>query len=132
METDLKLQSILICKLILDKRYNHGSVAVKNKIYLIGGNSSSSNEVFDAHSNTFTLIQAFPWAGINDDFCKQTKTIFIGKHIFAFIQKFFDSEVIPVVYDMELNKCCLCHSSFSSLKYCLFSVVKIPFFQRFE
>ena len=115
---------------MVDKRYGHASVSVKDKIYLIGGYPSSSNEVFDAHSNTFTLIQAFPWAEIKT--YKTTEAVCIGKHIYAFMHRWDHADAMPVVYDMELNEWRRCDPGFTSHKYWLFSIVRVPVFDKFE
>ena len=43
-------------------RFCHGSVAMGNKLYVIGGSVTSSCEVFDKVSNKFSNIKEFPFA----------------------------------------------------------------------
>ena len=41
---------------MIHKRFHHKSVAVKNKLFVIGGHSTSNCEVFDSTTNKFTLL----------------------------------------------------------------------------
>ena len=45
---------------LIEGRIGHGSVAMGNKLYVIGGVDNQSSEVFDYLSNKFTLIKPFP------------------------------------------------------------------------
>ena len=41
---------------MINSRHKHGSVAVGNKLFMIGGSDTQSNEVFDSTSEKFTLL----------------------------------------------------------------------------
>ena len=47
---------------LLEQHYSHGSVAMGNKFYVIGGEGTQSCEVFDKVSNKFARIKQFPRA----------------------------------------------------------------------
>ena len=105
---------------MVKERYGHKSVAVKNKLFVIGGLCTNNCEVFDLTTNEFTLL-------------KQPSSIFlhgpievitIGSKIFVF-RKCSLSKGSLKVYDFETNEW--------SMKTCgatkdkaLFSCVKIP------
>ena len=121
---------------VVHKRYEHCSVPNKNKIYMIGGNEKTlSNEVFDAYSNTFTLIQAFPWAKNDDPLLnvwQPATAVCIGKKNIAVVSrtdKNCEVEVVPLIFDVDLEKWCNCDFSFSSENYCMFTVVKYLFWK---
>ena len=42
---------------MIETRYSHKSVAIKNKLFIISGYNSHTIEVFDSSSKNFTLLQ---------------------------------------------------------------------------
>ena len=108
---------------MIHHRISHCSVPTKDKIYMIGGNGKAlSNEVFDAYSKTFTLIQAFPWTK-SDRLYQPVTAVCIGKRIIAFVLS--KRKIIPLVFDVDLEKWCYYDLSFSS-RYRFFTIVKLP------
>ena len=53
---------------LLERRFGHGSVAIGNKLYVIGGVDTESSEVFDYISNNFTLIKPLPLSYWSDHY----------------------------------------------------------------
>ena len=68
---------------MIDEREGHKSVAVKNKLFIVGGYSTNNCEVFDSSTNKFTMLKQPTYAsGI--DVYYPTKVITIGSKIFVF------------------------------------------------
>ena len=100
------------------RRCNHKSVAVKNKLFVIGGTFRNSCEVFDSTTKKFTLLRQpkfAPYYNLND----YTEVLIIGSKIFLYQN---NSKVIT--YDFENKEWSekICEAtknirSFSVLKY---------------
>ena len=100
-------------------RFRHKSVAVKNKLFVIGGLSTNNFEVFDSNSNKFTFLK-HPSRAYEFELYDPFKVITVGSKIFIFQS---NSEV--KTYDFENDEW--------SVKVCeatkdlmFFSCVKIP------
>ena len=104
---------------MINVRYCHKSVAVKNKLFVVGGLSTSNCEVFDSTTNKFTVLKQ-PTLASRYDLYESFGVNNIGSKIFIFKD---NSDVIT--YDFESNEW--------SVKACkatknirFFSCVKIP------
>ena len=42
-----------------EKRFHHAAVSMGNKMFVIGGNETSSCEIFDSFSRSFTSLKSF-------------------------------------------------------------------------
>ena len=83
---------------MIEERYNHKSVAVKNNFFVIGGLNTYDCEVFNLTTNKFTLLnRPKPFSKYN--FEDQTEVITIDSKVFLFKD---NSSVIT--YDFEYNE----------------------------
>ena len=81
---------------MLEARRNHASVSIKNKLYMIGGDSSQS-EVFDTCSQKFAHLK--PMLPIYDFPEYQTKCFTVGNKIFVFKKHLRNAAVFDVDKD---------------------------------
>ena len=99
------------------ERSSHKSVAVKKKLFVIGGNITNECEVFDSTSNRFSWLKK-PTSGFN--LYDLSDVITIGSKILLFIEN-----CNVIIYDFENNEWSVktCEAT-RNLKY--FSCVKVP------
>ena len=99
------------------RRFCHKSVAVKNKLFVIGGYIKC--EVFDSTTNKFTLLKQ-PTLASRFNLSEPYDVISIGSKLFVFKE---DRNVI--IYDFENNKWSAktCEAT-RNISY--FSCVKVP------
>ena len=68
---------------MINERYGHKSVAVKNKLFVMGGRFINSCEVFDSSNNKFTLLKQ-PIPAPKNFLSNPSGVITIGSKIFVF------------------------------------------------
>ena len=80
---------------VLGVRYNHASISIRNKLYMVGG-SSEQCEVFDSLNRNFVYIKspAFNYKGL------KTPNVAIGNKIGFYNEDSFDA----VVFDFETGE----------------------------
>ena len=59
---------------MIERRSSHKSVAIKNKLFLIGGFTNQTIEVFDSSSNMFALTK-HPFINLNSFFIADVTSI---------------------------------------------------------
>ena len=101
---------------MINERSGHKSIAVKNKLFVIGGSFDNNYEVFDSNTKTFTLLKE----SMQDTGLTPSGVITIGSKIFM-----FHNEGEMIVYDFENDewseKTCEATKNLSS-----FSCVRTP------
>ena len=85
---------------MIKDRCNHATVCVENRMFMIGGWSTGSCEVFDSVSRKFAAVQKIPKNIGSTDFTK--KTICVGNKILVFHGACFES--ILFAYDIETGE----------------------------
>ena len=103
-------------------RFGHKSVAIRNKLFVIGG-STKTSEVFDSHSNKFSLLKPISF---DEEILIQSLTgaISIGTKLIIF----WENSSTMVCYDSE--KDVWSKESFELFKNGDCAVMKIPKFYR--
>ena len=84
---------------MVKRRYCHKSVAIKNKLFLVGGGAIFDRdvEVFDSHCNKFVSIKEHPkWL----DESNISDVLSIGNKIVIFSNE----EGCVLIYDVDKNK----------------------------
>ena len=82
-----------------EKRCHHAAVSMGNKMFVIGGNETSSCEIFDSFSRSFTSIKSFVKLPELDDYYFQA--VCVGNYI-TVIHGFFNSKETKVyIYDVD-------------------------------
>ena len=82
---------------MIERRENHKSVAIKNKLFVVGGLYTRTLEVFDSTCNKFVLLN--PHLPSNEDFDFLSEVISIGSKLVVVICDFFCGTIM--VYDVE-------------------------------
>ena len=86
---------------LLEEKYYHGSVAMGNKLYVIGVIETQSCEVFDKISNKFTRIKQFP----RDMTSLEVEVFRIHNEIIVKLDRKTDGKEENVfIYDTTTNK----------------------------
>ena len=84
---------------MIERRDFHKSVAIKNKLFLVGGSTfDSCIEVFDSLCNRFVLIENPK--GLNKYIADISDVVSVGNKIFIFSNK----EGCVLIYDVQVNK----------------------------
>ena len=83
---------------MINVRFCHKSVAVKNKLFVISGINTNSCELFDSTTNKFTLLKQ-PTQATGFYLYSPSEVITIGSKIFVFRRK-----GIMIVYDFEKDE----------------------------
>ena len=68
---------------MINERFCHKSVAVKNKLFLIGGMFTNNCEVFDSNTKTYTLLKQ-PTLASGFILYHPTEVITVGNKLFIF------------------------------------------------
>ena len=105
---------------MIKRRSSHNSVAIKNKLFLVGGFLSSSIEVFDSHCNKFALFKNVP-EGFSTYLSYISNVASVGNKVvfFSIIKKCI------LFYDIENNEWSEIHcKAISNINY--FSLSKVP------
>ena len=85
---------------MIEERSSHKSLAIENKLFLIGGfRFNRSIEVFDSHCNQFVLLKDHP-EGLSNYIFNNSNVLSIGNKIVIFSNE----EGCVVIYDAEINK----------------------------
>ena len=85
---------------MIEERYCHKSVAIKNKLFIVGGVFvNRSIEVFDSHCNKFVLIKQ-PTNGLSEYISNISDALSIGNKIVIFSNE----EGCVLIYDVDKNK----------------------------
>ena len=100
-------------------RFRHKSVAVKNKLFVIGGLSTNNCEVFDSNSNKFTFLK-HPSRAYEFELYDPFKVITVGSKIFIFQS---NSEVKTYDFENDEWSVKVCEATKNLM---FFSCVKIP------
>ena len=82
---------------MIKERWNHATVCMGNRMFMIGGNKTDSCEVFDSFSRKFASVQKLPKYIGKTDFAK--RTICVGNKILVFHDTYFESNLSA--YDIE-------------------------------
>ena len=84
---------------MIEKRQNHKSIAIKNKLFIVGGNSKSTCEVFDLTCNKFVLLKPH-FKSVEENFDYLAEVISIGSKLVVF------GTIIQTIwfYDVEKNE----------------------------
>ena len=85
------------------KRRGHGSVAIRNRLYLVGGWKQQSVEFYDSVAGTFTFVQnsvlrSFKMSGRG--FFVHQKTVCVGERIYVFA----NDKPMAAFYDINEEK----------------------------
>ena len=70
---------------MIESRYDHKSVAVKNKLFVVGGERSRNSEVFDSTCNKFVSLKPPPESFIKYLRCP-AEVISIGNRLVVFLE----------------------------------------------
>ena len=105
---------------MIQRRYCHKSVAVKNKLYLVGGNLAKTCEVFNSITNKFCFLKQ-PKKISNSSLNYPTEVIAIGSKL----NFFFDTTGTVKVYDFDSGKWSE-NTCNATKKLMFFSCVKLP------
>ena len=68
---------------MIEKRCRHKSVAIKNKLFVVGGMENTTCEVFDATCNRFVLLKSPPVSFLRS-LCEPAEVISIGSKLVVF------------------------------------------------
>ena len=104
---------------MVERRYSHKSVAVKNKLFSIGGSVSNTCEVFNSNINNFCLLKK-PEKLFERSFYYPRQVIAIGTKL-----NFFCNKGNVIIYDIDNDKWSekTCEATENLF---LFSCVKLP------
>ena len=106
---------------MIKTRIYHKSVAIKNKLFLIGGFLSSNIEVFDSHCNKFALFKHVP-EGFSTYLSYISNVASVGNKIVFF---FSIIKLCILFYDIENTEWSEIHcEALSNIDY--FSLSKVP------
>ena len=104
----------------IEERYNHGSVGMGNKMFVIGGSYCTTVEVFDNVSRKFTHIK-------QDElkFTVKLSVLGIGNQIFAF-PKYYNSKIKRFyIFDFLNDQWCVKEIELPEIEYVI-SCSKLP------
>ena len=104
---------------MINDRYGHKSIAVKNKLFVIGGFLKKDCEVFDSTTNKFTLLKQ-PTSAFGYNCKDPSGVITIGSKLFVFRN---NSNVIIYDYNNDEWSEKICEAI---KKLSLFSCASIP------
>ena len=86
---------------MIENRFGHKSVAVKNKLFIVGGINTVSFEVYDSNTENFSLLKE-PQLGIRKVLYEPMEALTIGRKIFVF--KVFMYKTSVLIYDLDKNE----------------------------
>ena len=108
---------------MIKERVGHKSVAMKNKLFVVGGNKSTC-EIFDSNCNKFVLLNS-PQGSINEHLIRPAEVILIGSKLLVFCDLFGKYSKYILFYDGDKDG--WSEQSWKVEKYCSrFSCVKVP------
>ena len=85
---------------MIKNRFGHKSVAVKNKLFIVGGINTVSFEVYDSNTENFSLLKE-PQLGIRKVLYEPMEALTVGRKIFVF--KVFMYKTSVLIYDIDKN-----------------------------
>ena len=114
---------------MIERRSYHASVSMGNKLFVIGGESTTSCEIFDSISRKFTLIE-LKLPKINSYWSSKYQTVCKGNIIFLISENIYlysgCKDTIMYTYDIQTNqwsekKCNVLKklTNLSCVKYCV-------------
>ena len=86
---------------MIENRFGHKSVAVKNKLFIVGGINTVSFEVYDSNTEKFSLLKE-PQLGIRKVLYEPMEALTVGRKIFVF--KVFMYKTSVLIYDLDKNE----------------------------
>ena len=81
---------------MIQKRYNHDTVSIGNKMFVISKYLGNSCEVFGSISNKFKLLKKY--SNVKNNECYSLKTITVGYKIHVFIDEEYTEKRTEATY----------------------------------